>query len=90
VDGAAWTNGIYAILENRSFPNKGISGSKKFIGFHKDVGTLSQIKYADYEINNALLRMASNDSRNGVNMLNMFKKMNSTVIKTASIQRHLE
>ena len=90
VDGAAWTNGIYAILENRSFPNKGISGSKKFIGFHKDVGTLSQIKYADYEINNALLRMASNDSRNGVNMLNMFKKMNSTVIKTAFIQRHLE
>jgi hypothetical protein len=41
VDGAAWTNGIYAVLENRSFPNKGISGSKKFIGFHREEGTLS-------------------------------------------------
>ena len=79
VDGAAWTNGIYAVLENRSFPNKGISGSKKFIGFHREEGTLSQIKYADYEINNALLRTTSNDTRNGINMPIVFKKMNEQV-----------
>lgn len=79
VDGAAWTNGIYAVLENRSFPNKGISGSKKFIGFHREEGTLSQIKYADYEINNALLRTTSDDTRNGINMPIVFKKMNEQV-----------
>lgn len=80
IDGAGFTNGIYAILENNSFPNKKISGSKKFIGFHRDDATITQVKYADYEINNEMLRQVSEHPRNNVDMKMVFKKMNSKKI----------
>lgn len=72
-DGGGHTNGIYACLENWSLLGKSISGSKKFIGFIQSHSHLTQVKYADYEINCEKLRKRIDGQ---CDLLKVFEKMN--------------
>lgn len=81
-DGAGWTNGIFSIFEERSFLGKKFSGSKKEIGFSFKAEGVTQTKYADYVIDNELMR---NSSGSELNMDILFKKMNNIEIDLSQL-----
>lgn len=59
-DGATFVNPIWSIFEENSYPGKKYLGSRKTIGLQINDYSVTQIKHAEYTMNNAWIRGSFN------------------------------
>ena len=83
-DGAGWTSPYFSRMANRSFVDGAVGKNKKTIFSYVDpeTGILTLIKWAEYEITNAVRRDSPIDSEHASSEL-MFKKAHSFDITNA-------
>lgn len=73
-DGATFINPIWSIFEENSYPGKKYLGSRKTIGLYISDYSITQIKHAEYTMNNAWIRgtfadTVTDDAFNGQHLM---------------------